>query len=216
MNTKQIFFNFLLILSGTIGLTAMAHSQSMDEAILQLQKEWAVANYQTAEDDLEKTFEALVKKAEEMVKKYPDTAEPLIWNAIIVSSDAGKNGGLSALGKVKTARKLLLEAEKINSDALDGSIYTSLGSLYYQVPGWPIGFGDDKQAEKYLKKALDINPDGIDPNYFYADFMLEEGNKEEARKYFNKALAAPARPNRPVADKGRRDEIHAKLKTLTQ
>jgi hypothetical protein len=55
----------------------------------------------------------------------------------------------------------------IDPRALQGSAYTSLGSLYYQVPGWPIGFGDDKRAEAMLLKALEINPDGIDPNYFY-------------------------------------------------
>ena len=56
-----------------------------------------------------------------------------------------------------------------------------------------------------------MNPDGIDPNYFYGDFMIEEGNYKEARKYLNKALQAAPRPFRPIADKGRRAEIDAKL-----
>ncbi len=34
------------------------------------------------------------------------------------------------------------------------------------------------------------------------------------RRYFNKALNAPARPQRPLADKGRRGEIEAKLKKI--
>ena len=63
----------------------------------------------------------------------------------------------------------------------------------------------------YLKKALSINPDGIDPNYFYGDFQLEEGNYQEAVKYLEKAAAAPPRPGRPLADKGRQDEIQEKL-----
>jgi Tfp pilus assembly protein PilF len=48
------------------------------------------------------------------------------------------------------------------------------GALYYQVPGWPIGFGDKDKANELLKKALALNPDGIDPNYFYGDFLLKE------------------------------------------
>ncbi len=194
--------------------TAVAYAASLDDTIHELQKEWAIANYETDDSKTEKAFEDLTIKAEEAVKTFPDKAEPLIWNAIIVSSDAGKNGGLSALGKVKKARKLLLQAEKINPDALHGSIYTSLGSLYYQVPGWPLGFGDDDQAEEYLKKALAMNPEGIDPNYFYGDFLIEEGKYKEARKYLNKALNAAPRPARPVADKGRRAEIKAKLKKI--
>ena len=82
------------------------------------------------------------------------------------------------------------------------------------MPGWPLGFGDDEQAEKYLKKALAMNPDGIDPNYFYGDYLIEEGKYDEARKYLNKALNAPDRPARPIADKGRRAEIKAKLEKI--
>ena len=191
-----------------------AFAGDLDEAIHQLQKQWAVANYETAEADVEKAFEQLTQHAQEVVSQYPDNAEPLVWNAIIVSSDAGKSGGLSALGKVKEARKLLLKAEKINPLVLDGSIYTSLGSLYYQVPGWPIGFGDDDQAQQYLQKALELNPEGIDSNYFYGDYLIEEGEYKEAKVYLQKALKAPARPQRPLADKGRHGEIKAKLKKV--
>ena len=195
-------------------MLAPAFAAELDSSIIRLQQDWAIANYQTTEADLEKTFETLNQQAQDVVKQFPGTAEPLIWQAIILSTDAGKNGGLSALGKVKEARKLLLEAEKINPQALDGSIYTSLGSLYYQVPGWPIGFGDDDEAKKYLSKALEINSQGIDPNFFYGDFLMDQGQYAEAKQYFEKALQAPARPNRPNADKGRRAEIAEKIKVL--
>ena len=48
---------------------------------------------------------------------------------------------------------------------MDGAAYTSLGALYYQVPGWPLGFGDDAAARTMLRKGLAIDPDGIDANY---------------------------------------------------
>ena len=216
---KKININIvsvLFTLQALSFLTAAVYAKSMDSTVHDLQKQWAIANYETPDVDIEKTFAQLIEKAEQTVKNYPQQAEPLIWNAIIVSTDAGKSGGLGALGKVKKARELLLEAEKINPNALNGSIYTSLGSLYYQVPGWPLAFGNDDKAEEYLKKALLINPDGIDANYFYADFLLDQGKKEAAVSYFNKALNAPARPLRPLADKGRRNEIQAKLKTINQ
>ena len=190
------------------------NANEMDSAIHDLQKQWAIVNYETPEKELEQSFEALILKAQKVVNTYPDKAEPLVWNAIIVSTDAGKTGGFSALGKVKEAKKLLIQAEKINPEALNGSIYTSLGSLYYQVPSWPIGFGDDDKAEQYLKKALSINPNGIDPNYFYGDFLMEEAKYKQANEYFQKALLAPARPERPIADKGRKMEIEAKLKKV--
>jgi tetratricopeptide (TPR) repeat protein len=183
----------------------------MQQDIVDIQHAWAKANYDTTEDQQEKAFEELVKQAQAVADSYPDKAEPKVWQAIVLSTQAGVVGGLGALGKVKEARELLEAAEAIDPDVLDGSIYTSLGSLYYQVPGWPIGFGNDDKAETYLKKALTLNPDGIDPNYFYGDFMLEEGKPQEAVKYFEKAMNAPQRPNRPLADTGRKKEIAAKL-----
>ncbi|MFK5986436.1 MAG: tetratricopeptide repeat protein [Pseudomonadota bacterium] len=209
---KSMLLLFLIILSQSV--FAAANTANLAEQIKQLQSQWAIANYQTSEDKTEAVFELLTRQAQQVLKDNPDKAEALIWNAIIVSSDAGKNGGLSALGKVKQARDLLLQAEKINPTALNGSIYTSLGSLYYKVPGWPLGFGDDEQAEKYLKKALSLNPTGIDANYFYADYLFEQEKYKLSLEYFNKALAAQPRANRPVADAGRRNEIKKKLQQL--
>jgi tetratricopeptide (TPR) repeat protein len=79
--------------------------------------------------------------------------------------------------------------------------------LYYQVPGWPIGFGDDKKALENLKRGLAINPDGIDPNYFYGDYLFRKGDYDGAERALRKALQAPARPGRKLADEGRRGEI---------
>jgi len=183
----------------------------ISDDVVKIQHQWARANYATPEGEQEKAFETLVAEARKLAEINPGSAEARIWLAIVLSTDAGVTGGLGALGKVKDARKQLEAAETINPDAMDGSIYTSLGSLYYQVPGWPIGFGDEEKAEMYLKKALSINPDGIDPNYFYGDFQLEEGNYQEAVKYLEKAAAAPPRPGRPLADKGRQAEIQEKL-----
>ncbi|WP_456446636.1 tetratricopeptide repeat protein [Thiolapillus sp.] len=198
---KKLLFVVFLSLAGALVQAMPA------EELAEIQHDWAVANYNTPEDGQEKAFEKLVAKARDLVKRYPDEAAPKVWLAISLSTDAGVNGGFGALGKVKEAKKLLEAAEKIDPQVLNGSIYTSLGSLYYQVPGWPIAFGNDDKAEQYLKKALQINPQGIDSNYFYADFLLEQDQPKKALKYLEKALAAPPRPGRPLADKGRRQEV---------
>ncbi len=113
--------------------------------------------------------------------------------------------------KVEKAKTLLEEADKIDAKALDGSAHTSLGSLYYQVPSWPIAFGDNKKAEEHLKMALQINPEGIDTNYFYGDFLLQDGRPEEAKTYLEKALLAKPRQGRELADAGRHQEIKVAL-----
>ncbi len=93
-------------------------------------------------------------------------------------------------------------------------MYTSLGSLYANVPGWPIGFGSKDKAEDFLQKALAINPAGIDPNFFYAELLAARGDKAAARRSYEKALAAAPRPGREDADAGRRAEINAGLRKL--
>ncbi len=196
----------VLIGSLLFALASMTTAATQAE-LADIQKEWAIAKYQTREDDQEKAFEELIARARQLVNDSPGDAAARVWLAIALSTDAGVNGGFGALGKVKEARKYLEEAEEIDPDVLNGSVYTSLGSLYYQVPGWPIGFGNDEKAEQYLLKALKRNPDGIDPNYFYADYLLEEDKPEQALKYLQKAKAAPPRPDRPVADRGRQQEV---------
>jgi Tfp pilus assembly protein PilF len=82
------------------------------------------------------------------------------------------------------------------------------------VPGWPIGFGDDDKAQALLGKALALNPDGIDPNYFMGEFLYRKGERAAARQALAKALKAPARPGRELADQGRRKEIESLLAAM--
>ncbi|MGZ8290198.1 MAG: hypothetical protein ACXW2U_10065 [Telluria sp.] len=181
------------------------------EEVARLQQNWEQVRYQAPKQVQEQQFERLLGDAQRTAAQYPASAEVLIWYAIIESTYAGSKGGLGALSNVKNAKKTLERAIAINPDALAGSAYTSLGSLYYQVPGWPIGFGDDKKALELLQKGLAVNPDGIDPNYFYGDYLFRKGEYAEATRVLRKALQAPARPSRKLADEGRRGEIEQLL-----
>ena len=186
-----------------------------DTATLQtLQREWARANYQLAEDQREEALKALVPQAEAAVQQYPQSASLLAWRGIILSTYAGAKGGLGALDYAKQALQSLEAARRIDEKAIGGGIDTSIGALYYRVPGWPLGFGDDDKAADYLAKGIALNPDGIDENYFYGDFLAEQGEKDKAATYLKKALAAAPRPDRPDADAGRRAEITAALAKL--
>ena len=99
----------------------------------------------------------------------------------------------------------------INPNALGGSAQTSLGSLYYQVPGWPISFGDNMKGEAYLTTALKINPDGTDTNYFYGDYLVQAGKYDKAISVLQHALQASPRHGRELADAGRHQEIEATI-----
>ena len=200
-----------LALLAALALSSLAHAGTVEEDVVQLQHDWEVIRYQTPASEREKRFEALAARAHQIVEAQPQRAEPLVWEGIIVSSWAGEKGGLGALGLVKRAKAIYESAIQLDGKALDGSAYNSLGVLYYKVPGWPVGFGDKKRAKELLEQALALNPRGIDPNFFYGEYLLETGHAAEAVTYLERALQAPARPGRQVADTGRREEARALL-----
>jgi len=211
----KLFSTF--ILAAACVLPFSSHAAPLDDAIADLQRDWEVIRYQTPESARLKRFEALSAKAHGVSQTFAGRSEPLVWEGIIVSSLANEKGGLGALTLAKQAKVMYEQAIALRGDALDGSAYGSLAVLYYKVPGWPLGFGDKARAEELLKKALSLNPTGIDPNYFYADYLVEVGRGAEATPYLERALAAPPRPGREVADTGRREEVRqllAKVKAL--
>jgi tetratricopeptide (TPR) repeat protein len=209
MNTRQKAA--ALMAFGAFLINGAACAAPVDDAVADLQHEWEAVKYKVPAKEQEARFEALAAKARKVSVAFPDRAEPLIWEGIVVSSLAGAKGGLGALGLVKQAKTLYEGALKLQPDALEGSAYNSLGVLYYKVPGWPVGFGDKAKAQELLQKALAINPRGIDPNYFYGEYLIETGKPADAVAYLERAIGAPTRPGRDLADAGRRDEAKVLL-----
>lgn len=195
-------------------LAALPALADLDQDILDVQTRWAEAKYHTAGDEQRKALEQLAQAADSVAQRYPERADGWIWAGIVKSTYAGAKGGLGALGLAKAAKQDFERAIGIDGRAQAGAAYTSLGSLYYQVPGWPVGFGDDGKARDNLRKGLEVAPDDIDANYFYADFLRDQGEYAEAKRYAERALAAPARPQRPLADEGRHREIRQLLEQI--
>jgi tetratricopeptide (TPR) repeat protein len=194
-----------------LSAAAQAGDPGLPTALQSLQDHWAQANYQLEGKDRLAAFEALAAEADHVVANTPGSAEALVWRGIVKSTWAGAKGGLGALSLVKEAKLDLEKAIEIDPNALDGSAWTSLGSLYDQVPGWPVGFGNDKVAREMLEKGLELNPQGIDSHYFYANFLADEGDWEQAAEHFRQALNAPPRQGRELADEGRRKEVQVAL-----
>jgi tetratricopeptide (TPR) repeat protein len=208
------FRNRMLVAAVSAALfavSALAFAGELSPQVAAVRDRWAEVNYNTPKKQREAAFDALAKQAAAARAAQPKDVNALIWEGIVLSSYAGERGGLGALGLAKQARADFEQAIKLEPGALDGSAYTSLGVLYYSVPGWPIGFGDDKKARELLRKGLQANPNGIDPNYFYGEFLQNQGDWKGAAAALDKALTAPARPGREVADAGRRKEATALL-----
>lgn len=210
---KRFHHPILSVAMSTALLVAstFACAGDLSPEIISVRDRWASVNYDTPKKQREAAFDALAKQAATARTAQPKDANAWIWEGIVLSSYAGERGGLGALGLAKQARGNFEQAIKLDPAALEGSAYTSLGVLYYSVPGWPVGFGDDKKAADLLQKGLKMNPNGIDTNYFHGDFLQRQKNWKGAATALEKALAAPARPGRERADLGRRKEAAALL-----
>lgn len=211
MNRILVLFTIAL-LAGAASVTSMAaDGDAFDSTLHDIQHRWAEANYNRTGSAQKQAFEALLEDARSFAAANPDRAEALVWQGIVASTYAGVKGPFGAMSLAKEARQVLMQAEALDPTVLDGSVYTSLGTLYAKVPGGLIGFGDKSLAREYLEKALAENPDGIDPNYFYGEFLLDQKDYEAAKTALLRAKNAPQRPGRPLADEGRQREIDTLL-----
>ena len=195
----------------------------LDAAVQQLETEWARIKFTmvTGSDKQLAMMDELGKKAEALAAQYPDKPAVLIWDGIILSERASManernslTGGITALRLAKQAKAVLEKAYAIDPAALSAGAATTLGVLYYRVPGFPIGFGDKDKARSLLEEAVRTAPDSLDAQYFYADFLYTSNLLPQATAVLEKALTIPQDADRPVWDHSRRLVIQQLLKEI--
>ena len=198
-----------LVIAGLASAALITPVAASPNELLKLQQQWATVNYQLEGDAQLSAFSELIEQATKLVEQSENSAESLTWLAISQSSTASAKGGLGALDFAESAKDNLERAIEKEESVLDGTALTVLAALYHKVPGWPVSFGSDKKAEKLFKRALEINPQGMDQNFFYAEYLFDDGEYEKAQAFLNRAQNAPEKANRPLADRKRREEIAA-------
>ncbi|MDQ0390958.1 tetratricopeptide repeat protein [Labrys monachus] len=209
-----------LLSSSLFALDARASDdRALDAAVHHLQARWEEIKFGVPEGDKQtELMDALGEEADAVAAQYPDRPEALIWDGILTSERASMAGPFSALGLAKRAREILEKADRLDPVALDAGAPTSLGVLYYRVPGFPIAFGDKGKAQRLLEQAVRTAPNGLDAWYFYGDFLYSQGEYVQAATALHHALALPPHPDRPLWDKNRRlviQELLAKIQERT-
>lgn len=205
LNTLHRLFASMVLVCITAGVAAASDNKAMDADIHKVELQWETIKF--AENGMPQQFEhidALARFAGSLVEKYPSRVEPMIWYGIVTSEEAGMASALSAMGYAKKAKSILEGAYQQDPAALDAGAATSLAVLYYRVPGWPIGFGNNRTARALLEEAVERAPDGMDANYFYADFLMNRRDYAKAYKVLKHALSLPVQGDRPLWDKNRR------------
>jgi tetratricopeptide (TPR) repeat protein len=199
-----------LFLAGAVLLFANFVYAGYDEDLAALQQSWAKARYEMKSNEQKKELEKLIVEADQFAQKNADKADGYIWAGVIRGSLAEAVGGMSALGTIKQARANLEKALSIDPTAEDGYAYGVLGLMYSKVPSI-IAFGDKKKARELLLKGVEVSPNGMNTNYFLAQFLYEQDEYKEALPYIERAAAAkpPSPPEQSLAVSYRQKEIHA-------
>lgn len=204
----------LLAVAGSWAASGQA-AETLSPDVRRLQTKWEAIKFGVPEgDEQTKQMNALGEEADAVAAHYPAMPEALIWDGIITSERASMASAFSALGLAKRARDILDQAYNIDPAKLDAGAPTSLGVLYYRVPGFPVGFGDKAKARQLLEQAVKLAPNGLDAWYFYGDFLYTQNEYAKAVEVFQHALKIPQHPDRPLWDKNRRlviEELLAKI-----
>lgn len=196
-----------LVMTPLLGLiwVAAAVAQMPDSTLFSLMQRWGNVEYQMQGDAQLKAFEDLADEADALARSQPDDPHVLTAQGVVLASFAKAKGGLGALDLAKRARAALEKAISLDPQGENGSAYVTLGALYQHAPGWPIAFGDSDKARELLHKAVSIRPDGIDTNFYYAQFLEEQGEDAEALTYAKRAVDGQSRAGRP-SDEALRQE----------
>nr|WP_163503875.1 TRAP transporter TatT component family protein [Halomonas socia] len=201
-------------LAGLLALASgplLAYQSEVDS----LKTEWESATTELRGGERRDALSRLADEAEALAERHADQAEVLVWQGIILASYARERSGLGALGSARGARDALERAVELDPQGGNGSAYVTLGALYDRAPGRPLGFGNSNTAEQMFQRALEIRPDGIDVNFYYAAFLHEEGRSEEAREHAQRAVEGEARADREASDEALRLEARTLLSRLT-
>jgi tetratricopeptide (TPR) repeat protein len=206
---------FIVLLIGSLCTPSSQAADSLSPEVRRLQTKWEAIKFGVPEgDDQTNQMNALGEDADAVAAHFPDMPEALIWDGIITSERASMASTFYALGFAKRARDILEQAYKLDPARLDAGATTSLGVLYYRVPGFPIGFGDKAKARQLLEQATRLAPNGLDAWYFYGDFLYTQNELSKADEALRRALKIPQHPDRPLWDKNRRlviEELLAKI-----
>jgi tetratricopeptide (TPR) repeat protein len=213
--SRGVFISLILVTIASLRVVPAEAADAAAAEVHRLQSTWEAIKFGVPEgDEQTKKMDALGEDADAVAARFPDSVEIQIWDGIITSERASMASMFSALGLAKRARDLLEQAYKTAPAKLDAGAPTSLGVLYYRVPGFPVGFGDKARARQLLEQAVKLAPSGMDAWYFYGDFLFEQKEYSKAAEAFRHALSLPQHPDRPAWDKNRRLVIEERLASI--
>jgi hypothetical protein len=139
----------------------------------------------------ERWFAQGMSTAKARLASKPDDAEGLYWLAVNMGAHALERGKMSALPVVPRMEALLPRLDQVAPGYESAGAARVLGRLYHQAPA-VISVGSNKEARRFLERAIRLAPDHPGNLAFSADFHASHGDKSLARGYAERCLATLA------------------------
>jgi tetratricopeptide (TPR) repeat protein len=181
------------ILGTCIGAAALAASSGaqadeFQDGLSAIQRAYAAIQALPAAEQLT-PYKTLTAEATEFREAFPKRAQALIWEAVVLTHHAWTLNTNDSRAMLNTARERLDEAEKVDPANVDWSGYSFMGITYALAPPWPLSFGDKDRARGYLAKAVSMQPNAIDTNFYLGRFLFNNKFYPEAVATFEKVLS---------------------------
>ncbi len=206
---------------GAVGLVPKA--EIIEEAIGILEKEMLVpsqhekaglyyllslnfkARFVCKDEDCKKPIlEHAIKIGKTLKEKYPING-PICFEYIVSVGLLGEISGViksindGVVNKMRTNSEKLIAIDSLHNN---GAGWKVLGVLNYRVPNLGIVFSwpSVKKSKKLLQKALKKFPYDIANNFFYAEALMENNEKEMAKVYYQNLLKLDIRKDNYLED----------------
>jgi len=175
------------------------------------------ALYQAKDEEKRAWFERAEKAASQAIAKAPDYPEGYFERARALGRLSQYKGILEALaeGLAPRIRSDLERTLRLKPDHPGAMVALALWHFELVQKGWLVATtqgADRSRVEPLMKKAIELEPDGIIHRVEYARVLAAWGKKAEARKQLEIALSLPAKTAADRYDQERAQRELAQLK----
>lgn len=175
------------------------------------------AMYQAKDAEKRAWFERAEKAASQAIAKDPDYPEGYFERARALGRLSQYKGILEALaeGLAPRIRSDLERTLKLKPDHAGAMVALALWHFELVQKGWLVAAtqgADGGKVEPLMRRAIELEPEGIIHRVEYARVLAAWGKKEEARKQLEVALSLPAKTAADRYDQERARQELAKLK----
>lgn len=183
------------------------------EAMWRLAKfRFYLSNLESQEEAKIKLLQAAIAAAEKAVKLNVNGAEGHFWLGVNKGKYADLKGGFAALGLVKTVRRELETALKLDPNYARGTIHLALGQLSLQVPR--VLGGNDKRGLEMLEAGLKVGQANAELKLALAEQYAKKNRKAEAKKLLEEILTEEDPLRTPLEQKDLRKQAQQALDKL--